>query len=97
MPGARNKRALERYAAAMADAVILQVRVKPRSRVSSLQRGDGGAWVAHVKAPPVDGKANAEVITLVASHFGCARSAVSIQSGASGRTKLVRVQGLRPA
>lgn len=75
----------------MADAVILQLRVKPRSRVSELVRDDNGDWIAHVTSPPIDGKANAEVIALVARHFGCAKSAVSIKSGASGRTKLVKV------
>ena len=75
------------------DSFILQVRVKLRSRVSELVRGSGGEWIAHVTAPPVDGKANAEVIGLVAAHFGCAKAAVSIKSGASGRTKLLKVEG----
>jgi hypothetical protein len=51
-----------------------------------------GAWLAQLKSPPVDGKANQELIALVAKHFGCAKSAVSIKSGASGRLKLVQVQ-----
>ena len=76
------------------DSFVLQVRVKPRSRVSELVRGSGGEWIAHVTSPPVDGKANAEVIGLVARHFGCAKSAVAIKSGASGRTKLVKVEGV---
>jgi uncharacterized protein len=76
------------------DSVVLQIRVKPRARVSELVRGGGGEWVAHVTAPPVDGKANAEVIGLVARHFGCTKSAVTIKSGASGRIKLVRVEGV---
>jgi uncharacterized protein len=80
----------------MPDALILQVRVKPRARVSELVRGSGDEWIAHVTSPPVDGKANAEVIALVASHFGCAKSAVSIKSGASGRTKRIRVEGVDP-
>ena len=77
-----------------AGSVVLQIRVKPRSRVSELVRASGGEWIAHVTSPPVDGKANAEVIALVAAHFGCAKAAVSIKSGASGRTKLVRVEGV---
>ena len=76
------------------DSVVLQIRVKPRARVSALVRGSSGEWIAHVTAPPVDGKANAEVIGLVARHFGCAKSAISIKAGASGRTKLVRVEGV---
>ena len=71
--------------------VVIQVRVRPGSRSSTLEQGDDGMWLAHVKAAPVDGKANEELIALVASRFGCRKSAVSIRSGASGRMKLVRI------
>jgi uncharacterized protein (TIGR00251 family) len=71
----------------------LQVRVKPNAKVSLLREEEGGVWRAELKAPPVDGKANAELIRLVAKHFGCARSAVSIKSGGSGRLKLVKIEG----
>ena len=70
---------------------ILQIKVKPNARVSSLIEGPEGTWLAHIKSPPVDGKANRELIELVAEHFGCAKSAVSIKRGASGRMKLVQV------
>lgn len=69
----------------------LQVKVRPNARVSLLTPSDEGVWIAQVKSPPVDGKANQELIALVAAHFGCARAAVTIKSGASGRIKLVRV------
>jgi len=72
---------------------VIEVRVKPRARVSELVRGDDGTWVAHIRSAPVEGKANAELIGLVAERFGCARGAVSIKSGASGRRKLVKVEG----
>jgi len=39
----------------------------------------------------VDGKANEELIALVARHFKRAKSDVSIKSGASSRTKLVQI------
>lgn len=53
---------------------------------------EGSTWLAQVKAPPVDGKANQELIALVAAHFHCSKSAVSIKSGASGRMKLVWIE-----
>ena len=74
---------------------ILQVRVKPRARESSLAQLPDGTWVARVKSPPTDGRANHEVIALVAEHFGCAQGLVSIKSGASARLKLICVQKLR--
>jgi hypothetical protein len=57
-----------------------------------LEQEPDGTWHARLKAPPVDGKANAELIRLVAEQFGCTRSAVSIKSGAGGRTKLVKIE-----
>jgi uncharacterized protein (TIGR00251 family) len=72
---------------------IIQVRVKPNARVSSLEEGGSGPWLARLKAPPVDGKANRELVILIARHFGCPKSAVSIKSGASGRMKLVTIAG----
>jgi len=69
----------------------LQVKVKPHARASLLSRAEDGSWLAHIKAAPVDGKANAELIGLVAQAFGCRKAAVHIRSGASGRLKLVDV------
>jgi uncharacterized protein (TIGR00251 family) len=71
--------------------ISLQVKVKPNARTSSLAQSPDGTWVATLKSPPVDGKANAELIGLVAAHFGCRKADVHIKSGASGRLKLVRV------
>jgi uncharacterized protein (TIGR00251 family) len=73
-------------------SLVIQVKVKPRSRSSLLEDAGDGTWVARLKSPPVDGKANAELLGLVAGHFGCRKSSVSIKSGASGRTKLIRVE-----
>jgi uncharacterized protein (TIGR00251 family) len=70
----------------------LRIRVKPNARASVLERRNDGTWVAQLKSPPVDGKANRELIALVAAHFRCVRTAVSIRAGASGRTKLVTVE-----
>ena len=70
----------------------LKLKVKPGSRDESLTEQDDGTWLARVKAPPVDGKANAAVIALVATHFGLRKAQVSIKSGASGRMKLVQLE-----
>ena len=70
----------------------LAVKVKPNARTSSLVQAEDGSWLATLKSPPVDGKANAELISLVAEQFRCPKAAVSIKAGASGRMKLVRIQ-----
>jgi len=72
--------------------MILQIKVKPRARVSSLVQGPDGTWLAQLKSPPVDGKANEELVVLIARHFGCRRSLITIKSGAAGRSKLVKIE-----
>jgi uncharacterized protein YggU (UPF0235/DUF167 family) len=69
----------------------IQVKVKTNTRVSTLVEASGGPWLAQLKSPPVDGRANQELIGLVARHFACPKSAVSIKSGASGKIKWVRI------
>lgn len=71
---------------------LLQIKVKPNSRTNLLEQREDGTWLAQLKSPPVDGKANDELLALVAKHFDCRKSDVSIKSGASGRVKLVRIE-----
>lgn len=73
--------------------MILQIKVKPNARESSLEQQSDGSWVARLKSPPVDGKANRELIALVAERFGCAKAAVEIRGGAAGRLKRVKIAG----
>jgi uncharacterized protein YggU (UPF0235/DUF167 family) len=72
---------------------ILEIRVKPNSREECLTEQPDGTWLACIKAPPVDGRANAALIALVARQLGCRRAQVSIKAGGSGRRKLVKVEG----
>jgi uncharacterized protein (TIGR00251 family) len=74
------------------DMKHLQVKVKPNARRSVLEETSAGLWHAELKSAPVDGKANRELIALVAKAFGCPRAAVSIRSGAAARLKLVRIE-----
>ena len=71
--------------------ITIQVKVKPNARVSNLEQGGDGIWLARLKSAPVDGKANAELVGLIADQFGCRKTDVTIRSGASGRMKLVRI------
>jgi uncharacterized protein len=71
---------------------VIQVKVKPNSRESTFHSLEDGTFLASLKSPPVDGKANAELIGLVAKHFKAAKSAVTIKSGAGARMKLVAIE-----
>ncbi len=70
---------------------ILQVKAKPHAGVASLSLQDDGTWLAQLKYAPVDGKANTELIALIARHFGCTKTQVHIKSGAGARLKRVEI------
>ena len=70
---------------------VITVKIKPNARTSSLVQSTDGTWAAQLKSPPVDGKANEELVALVAGRFRCGKAAVSIKSGAAGRTKRVEI------
>ena len=46
-----------------------------------------------LKAPPVDGAANRALIAFLAERLGVPKSAVTIEMGATGRTKRVHIAG----
>ncbi|MEO8154414.1 MAG: DUF167 domain-containing protein [Rhizobacter sp.] len=69
----------------------VQVKVKPNARLSSFEPQADGSWLAQLKSAPVDGKANEELVAMVAKHFGRRKSQVSIRSGTSGRMKRVQI------
>ena len=71
---------------------VIQVRVKPNARTSLLEEKEDGTWLAQLKSSPVDGKANAELIALIAKRFECRKADVSIKAGASGRLKLIQIK-----
>ena len=71
--------------------MLIQVKVKPNARTSELVQEADGTWLARLKSPPVDGKANEELVALLAGHFKCRKAAISIKAGSTGRTKLVKI------
>ncbi|MBI3512680.1 MAG: DUF167 domain-containing protein [Proteobacteria bacterium] len=79
-------------------AAPITVRLTPRARADRIlgvehdARGLRVLKVA-VAAPPVDGAANAALLALLAKHFGLPKSAVTLVSGASARTKRVALAG----
>jgi uncharacterized protein len=77
---------------------LLRVRVQPRASRSEIVgwRADGALSV-RVAAPPVEGRANAALAALLADALRLRPSAVTVEHGARGRDKLVRVAGVTPA
>lgn len=68
-----------------------RVKVKPNSQQQKITEEDDGSLTVHLKSPPVDGKANAELIKLIAEKFDVPKSHVRIKSGLSSKQKLIEI------
>lgn len=71
--------------------VRLRVRVSPGARRSEVVGRLGDAWKLRVGAPPERGRANDEVIALLAVQLGLARSEIRVVAGETARDKVVEV------
>jgi len=70
--------------------VKVQVKVKPNSKTEELVQ-EGDSFIARVKEPPKEGKANQAVIKLLAQHFNVPRNQVRITSGFNSRNKVIEI------
>jgi uncharacterized protein len=68
-----------------------QVKVKPNSKRQTIEESADGQLTVYLKSPPVDGKANKELIELLAQKYDVPKSQIRIKSGLSSRNKLVEI------
>jgi uncharacterized protein len=78
-------------------AVTLRVRVKPGSSRSGPIRADPDAILIGLHSPPEKGRANDELVRIVARMAGVPPSSVTILRGTTSRQKLVQVASSNPA
>jgi len=71
-----------------------KVKVKPNSKQQKILEQPDDSLIVYLKSPPVDGKANEELIKLLAEKFGVAKSDITIKSGLSSRQKLIEIDTL---
>lgn len=70
----------------------LFVTVKTRARVERVEAIDATHFVVSVKAMPIEGKANAAVVRLLARHLGRPQNRFALRSGATGKRKVFDCQ-----
>src|SRR6266576_2327711 len=76
------------------DAVVLRLHVNPGAGRTAVVGRHGDALKVRVAAPPEGGRANAAVVTLVATTLGVKEGSVELTSGESSRSKRVKVSGV---
>jgi uncharacterized protein len=73
---------------------VIAVKVNPRAARDEIVGWQGGVLKVRIAAPPVDGKANEALRTLLAHRLGLRSGAVSIAGGAAAARKRVAIEGL---
>lgn len=74
------------------ESSVLRVRVRPGARKSELRLDEGRGWVVLIAAPPVDGRANEELVRFLAREvLRVGRDGVRVRAGAGGRDKLLDI------
>ncbi|MDZ7963406.1 MAG: DUF167 domain-containing protein [Nostoc sp. DedSLP03] len=68
-----------------------KIKVKPNSKQQKIEEQPDGSLTVYLKSPPVDGKANEELIKLLADKFDVPKSHIRIKSGFSSRQKLMEI------
>jgi uncharacterized protein (TIGR00251 family) len=78
-------------------AVRFAVRAQPRASRSEVVGEHGDALRVRLAAPPVEGEANAELVRCLAKWLGVPRGAIRLVVGATGRNKVVEIEGVDAA
>jgi uncharacterized protein (TIGR00251 family) len=74
------------------DALVLTLHVQPGAKRTEFVGVHGDALKVRLAAPPVDGKANAELLRFLADAFGVPVRQVTLVRGETARGKTVRVE-----
>ena len=84
----------------MADArphARIRVRAVPGSRRAGVVGPHGEAWKVRVTAAPEKGRANEELVAVLAGVLGVGRGDIEVVTGAGARDKLLLVRGIDDA
>ncbi len=76
-------------------SLLVTVRVQPGAqRTEVVGTMADGSLKVRLKSPPARGKANRELVSLLAGRFGVVEEAVRIVRGHTSRIKLVSIEGV---
>jgi uncharacterized protein len=78
----------------MEETNIFDIAVSPKSSRSMISLGPGNSIKVYLNAPPVDGKANAELVSLFSKKLKIPKSNITIVSGEKGKKKRIAIKGL---
>jgi uncharacterized protein (TIGR00251 family) len=73
---------------------IIQVHIIPNAKIDKVFGEYGGAIKIKLRAPAVEGKANAALRCLLADRLNIQQRAIILERGQRSRDKVIRIEGL---
>jgi len=71
--------------------MLLKIKVLPRSSKNELIQMADGTIKIKLKSPPVDGKANEELVKFLSEYHSVPKSLIVIKKGLKGKNKVVEI------
>ncbi len=71
----------------------ISIKVKPNSRKNEVILQEDGSYLVRVTSPPVEGRANNQLLEILADHFDRPKRDVTILRGTKGRKKVIEILG----
>ncbi len=72
--------------------LILHVKIQPGASHSEFAGLHGENLKVRIHAPAIEGRANDELVAFLCKHFAASKSRISIEHGALGKIKTIRIQ-----
>jgi hypothetical protein len=82
------------YMNKIAGGLSLKLHVQPGAKKSEIADIHGDRLKIRLKAPPVDGKANKELVDFLSKLFDVPKRNIEISSGLASRQKTVKIIGI---
>jgi uncharacterized protein len=67
------------------------VKTKPGAKQDKIEKVDEANYIVYIKEPPIDGRANAALVKLLAEYFDISPSLIEIISGYMARVKVIEI------
>lgn len=69
----------------------ISITVKTNAKRPGVEKQPDGSYRVAVKSPPTQGKANEEVIEILAKHFSLPKRSLRIKHGRTGKRKIMEI------
>ncbi len=69
----------------------VNVRVIPRAKINRVEVQPDGTLRVHTTTAPTDGKATADVVKMLARHYGVPRTSIKLIRGETSRDKVFEI------